>query len=133
MDGNYVAKRSAFVYAATAYGDVGDFKSALPWADKAVEIVKLGHDDNSGSSAAYATKGSVEAYLGDFASADHDLAAAVEFSRKAVDSERQSQSEHGNYYERDLAKNLQLHAKVLQAMGRADEAQKELDEAAKYK
>jgi len=131
-DGNYVARRSAFVYAATAYGDIGDFKNALPLAEKAVEVVELGHDDNSGSSAAYATKGSIEGYLGDFPAADRDLTMAEDFSRKAVEWARQSQFEHGNYYERDLAKNLQLHAKVLQAMGRPDEAQKKLDEAAKY-
>jgi len=53
---NYIGKRSAFVYAATAYADVGDFKGALLWAAKAVEIVKLGHDGNSGSSAAYSTR-----------------------------------------------------------------------------
>ena len=132
-DGNYVARRSAFVYAATAYGDVGDFKNALPWAGKAVEVVKLGHDDNSGSSAAYATKGSVEGYLGDFPSADRDLTMAEDFSRKAVERATQSQFGRGNYYERDLAKNLQLHAKVLEAMGRSEDAQKKLDEAAKYK
>jgi TonB family protein len=131
-DGNYVARRSAFVYAATAYGDIGDFKNALPWAEKAVEVVELGHDDNSGSSAAYATKGSIEGYLGDFSAADRDLTMAEDFSRKAVEWARQSHFERGNYYQRDLAKNLQLHAKVLQAMGRPDEAQKKLDEAAKY-
>ena len=132
IDGNCVARRSAFVYAATAYGDIGDFKSALPWAEKAVQVVKLGHDDNSGSSAAFATKGSVEGYLGDFSAADRDLTIAEEFDRKGVESARQSQAENGNYYERDLAKNLQLHAKVLEAMGRHDDAQKKLDEAAKY-
>jgi TonB family protein len=131
-DSNYVARRSSFVYAATAYGDVGDFKSALPWAEKAVAVVELGHDGNSGSSAAYATKGSVEGYLGDFPAADRDLTTAEDFDRKALESAQQSQVENGNYYERDLAKNLQLHAKVLQAMGRQDEAQKKLDEAAKY-
>ena len=131
-DGNYMARRSAFVYAATAYGDIGDFKSALPWAEKAVEVVKLGHDGNSGSSAAYATRGSVEGYLGDFSAADRDLTMAKDLDRKAVESARQSQTENGNYYERDLAKNLQLHAKVLEAMGRSDEAQKKLDEAAKH-
>ena len=131
-DGNYMAKRSAFVYAATAYGDVADFKSALPWAERAVEVVKLGHDGNSGSSAAYATKGSVEGYLGDFAAADRDLTVAEDFDRKGIESAHQSQAENGNYYERDLAKNLQLHAKVLEAVGRSDEAKKKLDEAAKY-
>ena len=132
INDNDVARRSAFVYAATAYGDVGDFKSALVWAEKAVQVVRLGHDNNSGSSAAYATKGSVEGYLGDFPAADRDQAMAEDFDRKAIESDHQSQAEHSSYYERDLAKNLQLHAKVLQAIGRSDEAQKKLDEAAKY-
>jgi TonB family protein len=132
IDANSVARRSAFVYAATAYGDVRDFKGALTWAEKAVEVVKLGHDGNSGSSAAYATKGSVEGYLGDFPAADRDLTTAEDFDRKGIGSGPQSEADHGGYYQRDLGKNLQLHAKVLQAMGRPDEAQKKLDEAAKY-
>jgi TonB family protein len=125
MDGNYVAKRSAFVYAATAYGDVRDFKDALPWADKAVAAVKLGHDDDSGSSAAYSIRGEVEGFLGDLAAADSDLTSAEDFDRKAI-------AANGNRFEHRLAQNLQFHAKVLQALGRPDEAQKKLDEAAKY-
>jgi TonB family protein len=125
MDANYIARRSAFVYAATAYGDVGDFKDALPWAEKAVDIVKLGQDGNSGSSAAYATRGEIEGFLSDYPAADRDLTAAEDFDRKAIAAD-------GKYYERDLARNLQFHAKVLQAMGRSDEAQKKLDEAAKF-
>jgi TonB family protein len=125
MEANYIARRSAFVYAATAYGDVGDFKDALPWAEKAVDIVKLGQDGNSGSSAAYATRGEIEGFLGDYPAADRDLTAAEDFDRKAIAAD-------GKYYERDLARNPQFHAKVLQAMGRSDEAQKKLDEAAKF-
>jgi TonB family protein len=53
MDENYIAKRSAYVYAASAYADIDDFKGALPWVIKAVNVVKLGHDGDSGSSAAY--------------------------------------------------------------------------------
>lgn len=132
LEDNYVARRSAFIYAATAYGDIGDFKGALPWAEKAVDVVKLGHDGNSGSSAAYATKGSVEGYLGDFSAAERDLTIAEDFDREGVESDRQSQAENASYYGRDLAKNLQLHAKVLQAQGRQVEARKLLDEAAKY-
>lgn len=132
IDGNYVAKRSAFVYAATAYGDVGDFESALPWADKAVEVVKLGHDDDSGSSAAYAVRGQLKALLGDPVSADGDLTEAENFDREAIESFRQRGSEDGGYIQHDLIRNLQIHAKVLQALGRPDEAQKKLDEAAKH-
>jgi TonB family protein len=131
-DGNYIARRSAFVYAATAYGDVGDFKAALPWADEAVEIVKLGHDGNSGNSAAYAIRGEVEGFLQDLSAADRDLTVAEDFDRKVIDASRQSNSESGNYSQRDLARNLQFHAKVLQALDRPDEAQKKSDEAAKY-
>jgi TonB family protein len=124
MDGNYVAKRSAFVYAATAYGDVMDFKDALPWANKAVDIVKLGHDDDSGSGAAYSIKGEVEGFLGDLAAADSDLTASEDLDRKAI-------AANGNRYEHRLAQSLQFHAKILQALGRPDEAQARLDEASK--
>ena len=60
----FIEKRSAFVYAATACADNRDLPNALAWADKAVEVVKLGHDDNSGSSAAYAVKGEIEGIIG---------------------------------------------------------------------
>ncbi len=128
----FIEKRSAFVYAATACANNRDLANALAWADKAVELVKLGHDDNSGSSAAYSVKGTIEGMAGDLASSDRDLSEAEDFGRKAVEWARQSQFEHGNYYERDLARNLQFHAKVLQALGLQDEAQKKLDEAKKY-
>lgn len=126
IDGNYVAKRSAFVYAATAYGDVKDFKGALPWANKAVDVVKLGHDDNSGSSAAYSIRGEVEGFLGDLVAADDDLTASEDFDRKAIAAD-------GNRYEHRLAQSLQFHVKVLQALGRSAEAQAKLDEASKLR
>lgn len=124
-DGNYVAKRSAFVYAATAYGDTKAFRDALPWANKAVQVVKLGHDDNSGNSAAYSIRGQVEAFLGDLDAADRDLTAAEDYGRKAIPVQ-------GNRRRNLLAEDLRFHAKVLQALGRAEEASKKLDEAAKY-
>jgi TonB family protein len=125
IDGNYVAKRSAFVYAATAYGDTKAFRDALPWANKAVDIVKLGHDDNSGNSAAYSIRGEVEAFLGDLEGADRDLSAAEDFDRMAI-------AAGGNRSQHRLAQNLQFHAKVLEGLARSDEAKKKLDEAAKY-
>jgi TonB family protein len=124
-EGNYVAKRSAFVYAATAYGDTKAFRDALPWANKAVDVVNLGHDDDSGNSAAYSIRGEVEAFLGDLEGADRDLTAAEDFDRKAI-------AKAGNRYEHRLAQNLQFHAKVLEGLGRSDEAKKKLDEAVRY-
>jgi TonB family protein len=131
-DGSYVAKRSAFVYAAAAYGNIGDFKSALPWAEKAVEVVKLGQDDDSGSSAAYSTKGTIEGVLGDLSSADRDLTTAEDFSRKGIVWVEKEAPSLRPEYVRPFVHDLQFHAKILQAMGRSDEAQKKLDEAAKY-
>jgi TonB family protein len=131
-DGGYVAKRSAFVYAATAYGNIGDFKSALPWAEKAVEVVKLGQDDDSGSSAAYSTKGTIEGVLGDLSSADRDLTTAEDFSRKGIVWVEKEAPSLRPEYVRPFVRDLQFHAKILQAMGQSDEAQKKLDEAAKY-
>lgn len=130
---NYVARRSAFVYAATAYGDVSDFKSALAWADKAVEVVKLGFDDDAGNSAAYSTKGTIEGMLGDLSSADRDLTSAEDFNRKGIVwIEKEAPSLRPEYV-RPFVRDLQFHAKVLQAMGRSEEAQEKLKEAAKYK
>lgn len=128
----FIEKRSAFVYAAAACTDNRDLPNALAWADKAVEVVKLGHDDNSGSSAAYAVKGEAEGFSGDLHDADQDLTAAEDFSRKAIDWAHQSHFEHGNSYEHSFVQILQFHAKVLQAMGRPDEAQKKLDEATRF-
>jgi TonB family protein len=132
LDGNYVARRSAFIYAASAYGDVGDLKDALPWAAMAVETVKLGFDDNSGSSAAYSTKGTIEGYLGDFPAADNDLTTAEDFSRKGITWVEKEAPSLRSEYVRPFVRDLQFHAKVLQAMGRPGEAQKKLDEAASF-
>jgi hypothetical protein len=42
-------------------------------ADKAVAVVLLGHDDGSGSSAAYSVRGQAKALVGDLTGADQDL------------------------------------------------------------
>jgi TonB family protein len=129
-EGNYTAKRSAFVYAATAYGDVGKFKEALPWATKAVNIVKLGHDSNSGTEAAYATRGEVEMLLGDYSAADQDLSVAEEILRRAVAQEGKETAQSQNpYLVRTLVRDLTLHARVLQELSRPDDAKKKRDEA----
>jgi TonB family protein len=80
----FIEKRSAFVYAATACASNRDLPNALAWARKAVEVVKLGHDNNSGSSAAYSIKGMIEGMTGDLTALDTDLAAAEDFGRKGI-------------------------------------------------
>jgi hypothetical protein len=129
----FIEKRSAFVYAATACADNRDLPSALAWAEKAVEIDKLGHDDNSGENAVYSTRGTIEGMMGDLTASDRDLSLAEDYGRKAIAWAKESNFEHGNYYERTLARDLQFHAQVLQALNRPDDAQKKLAEAASLK
>jgi tetratricopeptide (TPR) repeat protein len=131
MDGNYIAKRSAYVYAASAYANIGDFKNALPWAIKAVDVVKLGHDGESGSSVAYEDKGIIEGNLKDYTAADQDLSVAEDYERKGIVHMEIDSPSIAENFKRILARDLRFHAKVLQELNRAEEAQKKLDEAAK--
>ena len=109
-----------------------DLNTALVFASKAVDVVKLGHDDNSGSNAAYGVRGMVEGNLGDLKGADQDLTIAEDYERKGIAWAEQVQFEHGDSYKRSLAQVLRFHAQVLQGLNRPEEAQKKLDEAAKY-
>ncbi len=131
-EARFIEKRSAFVYAATACANNRDWKNALAWADKAVEVVKLGHDDDSGSNAAYSTKGTIEGIMGELAASDHDLTIAEDYSRKGIVWVEKEAPSLRAEYTYPFVRDLQFHAKVLQALGRTDEAQKKLDQAAKY-
>jgi TonB family protein len=131
-DRRFIEKRSAFVWAAYALMYGKDLNAALQYAGKAVDVVKLGHDDNSGSNAAYGVRGMIEGNLGDLAAADQDLTVAEDYERKGIAWADQEKFEHGDSYKRALAQDLRFHAQVLQGLNRSDEAQKKLDEAAKY-
>jgi TonB family protein len=117
-DRRFQEKRLAYIYAADAYGNLHDFQTALPYADKAVEVVKLGHADESGSGAAYSVRGEIRALSGDMDGGDKDLTVAEELYRKGKLSSQ-------------LKKELQFHAELLKRMNRPQEAQVKLDEAAK--
>ncbi|HUH63364.1 MAG TPA: energy transducer TonB [Terracidiphilus sp.] len=131
-DVRFIEKRSAFVWAAYALMSNRDLKTALFYAQKAVEVVKFGHDDNSGKNAAYGVKGMVEGNTGDFAASDRDLTIAEDFERKAIAWAEEEKFEHGDEYRRSLAQDLRFHAQVLQQLNRPTEAQQKLDEARKY-
>jgi TonB family protein len=131
-DVRFIEKRSAFVYAATACANNKDLTSALAWAEKAVDVVKLGHDDDSGSNAVYSTKGTIEGMMGDLPAADRDLTTAEDFSRKGISWVEKEAPSLRPEYVRSFVRDLRFHAQVLQALGRSDEAQKKLDEAAQY-
>jgi TonB family protein len=117
-DRRFIERRRAYVYAATAYGNIRDLQTALLYAEKAVEIVKLGHDDNSGGEAAYSIRGQIRAFSGDMAGGDKDMSLAEDFCRRGK-------------LPAALKRDLEFHAELLKRMNRPLEAQAKLDEAAK--
>jgi TonB family protein len=127
----FIERRAAFVYAATASANNRDLTSALAWAVKAVEVAKLGHDDDSGNNAVYSTKGTIEGMMGDLAASDQDLTVAEEYERKGIAHMEIDSPGMAKYFGSVLARDLRFHAQVLQGLKRPDDAQKKLDEAAK--
>lgn len=128
----FIERRSADVYAATALANIGNYQEALSYADKAVEVVKEGHDDNSGSNAAYSTRGTLEAILGDFPAADHDLTTSEDFERKAINTAEKDSSGIVQNYRSVLARDLRTHAAVLMKLNRPTDAKAKLVEAAQF-
>jgi hypothetical protein len=106
-----------------------DFKDAIRVADKAVAVVELGHDDASGSSAAYGVRGQAKAFAGDLAGADRDLEIAENYERDGLNSP--AGHELSFEYSRTLKGLLMFHNQVLTAMGKQDAAAKKAEEAAK--
>lgn len=130
-DRRFIEKRSADLYAATALANLGDLKNALGYAEKAVAEVQLGHDDDSGSEAAYSVRGVIRARLGDFAGADLDLSMAEKHGRKGLAWAQKVAPSIVPEYQRALLRDLLSHAEVLKRMNRPQDAQKKLDEASK--
>jgi TonB family protein len=128
-DVRFIERRSAFEYAATASANNRDLTSAMAWAVKAVEVAKLGHDDNSGNNAVYSTKGMIEGMMGDLAASDQDLSVAEDYERKGIAHMEIDSPGMAKNYRSVLAQDLRFHAQVLQRLNRPDEAQKKLDEA----
>lgn len=126
----FIERRSADVYAATALGSAANPTEALVYANRAVDEVKLGHDDASGSSAAYWARGMVEASMGDLTAADQDLTTAEDFERKGVLWAKGVSAGFVKDYQSALAQDLRLHADVLMKLNRPADAQAKLDEAA---
>jgi TonB family protein len=132
-DRRFIEKRSAFVSAAWALANNAQFDKALTFAQDAVDVVKLGHDDNSGSSAVYFVLAVVEGDKRDFANADRDLTTAEDFERKGIEWAESVKFEHLDSYKWSLSQELQLHARLLQTLNRPADAQKKLDEAVNLK
>jgi hypothetical protein len=128
----FIERRSADVYAATALANAGNYEEALPYANKAVEVVEAGHDDNSGCNAAYSTRGTLEAILGDFPAADADLTTSEDYERKAIESAAKDSPGIVQNYRSILARDLRTHAAVLAKLNHPAEAKAKLAEAAQF-
>ena len=127
----FIERRSAFVYASTALLRDKQLKAALDYANKAVAVVNQGHDDGSGSSAAFSVRAQAEVLLGDLASASSDLDKSEGFERSAITNmNKMGASELVKHaYVPALKDLLQFHAQVLTAMGDADQARAKTAEA----
>lgn len=128
----FIERRSAYVYAASAYLRDKQFDQALFYAEKAVAVVLQGHDDGSGSDAAYAVRAQSEAAIGNLAKADTDLTTAEDFERKAIQNLTKDAPQLVEHeYVPALKNQLLFHARVLDALNRTTDAEAKRQEAAR--
>jgi TonB family protein len=127
-DTRFIERRSAYVYYATALIRAKKPKDAVAVGEKAIAVVLQGHDDGSGSSAAYGVTAQAKAFSGDLGGADKDLETAEEFQRKALDSP--ADHELAKEYSQTMKSLLSFHAQVLTAMGDRSRAQAKTQQAA---
>jgi TonB family protein len=128
-DSRFIERRSSYVYYATSLIRDKRPKEAVVSGEKAIAVVLQGHDDGSGSSAAYNVTGQAKALSGDLAGGDKDLEIAEDYQRKALDSP--AGHELSKSYSYTLKSLLTFHAQVLNALGKQAQAQAKLDEAGK--
>jgi len=126
----YLEKRSAFVYAATAFANAGDSRDGEVYAQKAVAVVKRDHGDTPGNGAVYSTLGHIEAMQGDFVDADQNMTAAEDYDRKSIAwAKKNKEAAWVHEYEGALQADLRFHSLILRDMKRKHEAKKKLEEA----
>ena len=125
----FIERRSAYVYYATALIRDKRPKEAVTVGEKAIAVVLQGHDDGSGSSAAYGVTGQALALSGDLVGADKYLATAEDYERRALDTP--AGHELSKSYSQTLKSLLSFHAQVLTALGEQNRADAKLQEANK--
>ena len=126
---HFIARRGAYVFYAASLIQAKKYQDAVVAGNKAVAVVQLGHDDASGSSAAYGVRGQAETFAGNLAAADRDLEKAESYERDGLNSP--AGRELSFEYSKTLKGLLMFHAQVLNAMGKSDAAAKKSAEAAK--
>lgn len=126
---HFNVRRTAYIYYATALILDNKAKEAIDPGQQAVAIVQQRNDNNSGASGAYAILAQAQALSGDLVSADQNLTVAEGFERKALDSS--TEHEWKTQFTQTLKNLLNFHANVLNALGKKQDAQAKLGEAAK--
>jgi TonB family protein len=124
-----IERRSAYVYYTTALIRDKRATEAVAVGEKAIAVVLQGHDDGSGSSAAYSVAAQAKAQSGDLTGADKDLEVAEDYQRKALDSP--AGHALSKEYSHGLKSMLDFHAQILSAMGKDAEAHAKTEEASK--
>lgn len=124
-----ITRRGAYVFYATALIQAQKYQDAVKAGDKAVAVVSMGFDDESGSNAAYFVRGQARAVAGDLNGANQDLEKAEKFQRDALNGPA-GQDLHVPY-SKTLKWELMFHAQVLTAMGNDALAATKSDEASK--
>ena len=128
----FIERRSAYVYAASACLRDKQLDCAGFYSDKAVTVVLKGHDDGSGSNAAYTVRAEAEASVGNLTGADADLTTAEDFERKAIQElGKDAPQLVAHEYAPALKNELLFHARVLDAMKNPTGADAKRQEAAK--
>jgi tetratricopeptide (TPR) repeat protein len=131
-DTHFLTRRGAYVYYAAALMQGKRYQDAQAAGDKAVSVVLLGHDDDSGSSAAYQARGSAKAEAHDLAGADKDFETAEAYERKALAAATKLASPFlTGKYTKTLKGLLTYQAQILVGMGDQDAADSKLAEANK--
>jgi hypothetical protein len=125
----FVEKRTVYVLYSGALVRNKQYTEALASAEKAVAVVKQGHDDNSGASSAYSAKALAEAWLGDLTDANADYEESEQYERAALTSP--VGESHKVDYTHQLKGLLTSHANVLGSMNRQADRDVKLEEASK--
>lgn len=129
---HFITRRAAYVFYTISLIQGKKAQDAVTVGNKAVAVVLLGHDDGSGSSAAYEVRAQAEAQLGDLARASEDLNKAEEFERSAILKMGSAEDAFvKRQYVPVLKGMLAFHAQVLSALGKPEEATAKTAEAEK--
>jgi hypothetical protein len=128
-ESHFITRRAAYVFYTIALVRARKSQDALTVGNKAVAVVMLGHDDESGLSAAYYVRAQARVLGGDLAGADQDLEKAESYERDALRGPA-GQSLNAEYTN-VLKRLLGFHAQVLSALGKQNAADAKLLQASK--